>query len=40
VVLGHEDERVEIVVDRNATYSVVEKTGGARKVVEGTDPRS
>jgi hypothetical protein len=40
VVLGHEDERVEIIVDRNGTYSIVEKTGKARRVVEGTDPRT
>jgi hypothetical protein len=40
VVLGHEDERVEIIVHRNGSYSVVQKTGEARKVVERADPRT
>jgi hypothetical protein len=40
VVLGHEDERVEIVVQRNGSYSIVEKTGDARRIVERADPRT
>jgi hypothetical protein len=40
VVLGHEDERVEIIVHRNGSYSVVQKTGEACKVVERADPRT
>jgi hypothetical protein len=37
VMLGHEDERVEVIVKRNGSYSIVEKTGEARRVVERTD---
>jgi hypothetical protein len=31
---------VEIIVHRNGSYSVVQKTGEARKVVERADPRT
>jgi hypothetical protein len=40
VVLGHEDERVEIIVQRHEDYSIVEKVGEARAVAEGADPRA
>ena len=40
VVRGHEDERIEIIVERNGSYSIVEKTGEARALAERTDPRT
>jgi hypothetical protein len=40
VVRGHEDERIEIIVERNGSYSIVEKTGEAGALAERTDPRS
>jgi hypothetical protein len=40
VVIGHEDERVEITVRRNGSYSIVEKTGPARGEAKRTDPRT
>ena len=41
VVPGHEDERVERVVERRGPYDVVEKEEGApTEIAERTDPRS
>jgi hypothetical protein len=41
VVPGHEDETAgEVVVERTSRYTVVEKRGGERKVVERTEPDS
>jgi hypothetical protein len=40
VVRGHEDERIEIIVDRNGSYSIVEKTGEAGALAKRTDPRT
>jgi hypothetical protein len=40
VVRGHEDERIEIIVERNGSYSIVEKTGEAGALAARTDPRS
>ena len=40
VVRGHEDDRIEIVVERNGSYSIVEKTGEAGALAERTDPRT
>jgi hypothetical protein len=40
VVPGHEDERVERVVERNDRYVVVEKIGEAAEEADDLDPRS
>ena len=40
VVRGHEDERIEIIIERSRSYSIVEKTGEASALAERTDPRS
>jgi hypothetical protein len=40
VVIGHEDERLEVTITRNGGYSVVEKAGPARGEAERTDPRT
>ena len=41
LVPGHEDERVERVVERRDGYHVVEKDeGGPARLAERTDPRS
>ena len=39
VAPGHEDPRVETVVERTPEYLVVEKRGAAGAVAEATDPR-
>ncbi len=39
VTPGHENVEVELVVDTMATYTVVEKDGGAGIVAEFADPR-
>jgi hypothetical protein len=36
---GHEIAGVEVVVEREASYLVVEKVGEAGRVAESTDPR-
>lgn len=36
---GHEHGELETVVARTEVYAVVEKTGGAGRVAEQTDPR-
>ena len=40
VVPGHEDARVETVVESHSAYLVVEKTGEARAEIERDHPRS
>ncbi len=40
LVPGHEIEDLEQLVERNDTYSVVEKVGEAKRYVEHLDPRS
>jgi hypothetical protein len=40
VIRGHEDERVERVVERRDRYVVVEKIGEAADEAEDLDPRS
>jgi hypothetical protein len=40
VVRGHEDERIEMIIERNGSYSIVEKTGEAGALAERTDPRT
>jgi hypothetical protein len=41
VAPGHEDLTAgEVVVLRTTSYTVVEKTGGEREIVEGADPDS
>ena len=37
---GHEDERVEYVVERTSDYVIVENIGRAATVARRTDPRS
>ena len=39
VVPGHEQSEVEVVIERQPTYLVVEKDGLAGVVAEETDPR-
>ncbi|HEY1776655.1 MAG TPA: hypothetical protein VGG41_10900 [Solirubrobacteraceae bacterium] len=39
LVPGHEIENVERVIEREASYVVVEKVGEAARVAENTDPR-
>ena len=39
VLPGHEQPRVEIIVERFSTYLVVEKTGEARAEIEREHPR-
>jgi hypothetical protein len=35
---GHEDPQLELVIERHPEYFIVEKTGGAGKVAEQTQP--
>jgi hypothetical protein len=39
VIPGHEDERIERVVERHPDYLVVEKTGEAREQIDRDHPR-
>jgi hypothetical protein len=39
VAPGHEDEQIEVVVERHADYVVVEKRGVAGETAAETDPR-
>jgi hypothetical protein len=39
LIPGHEDAALELVVERNAEYYVVEKIGEARDEIERDDPR-
>jgi len=40
LVPGHEDARVEDVVERHTAYVLVEKRGQAGELAEASDPRS
>ncbi len=39
VIPGHEYDEIELVIDRQTTYSVVRKDGAAGIIAEFTDPR-
>ena len=40
VATGHEDPKVEKIVDSGAGFAVVQKEGAAAEVAEDTDPRA
>jgi hypothetical protein len=39
VTPGHEYDEIELVIERQVTYSVVRKDGAAGVIAEFTDPR-